>query len=75
MYCWQVKWEEVGQEEGERCNSEEWAVIQSHVAISRLSHQDTPGSALLLGSLHPIIGPLNRAGNEMVILVSAWHWW
>lgn len=59
---------------GERCNSVEWAAIQPHAAISRLSHQDAPGSALLPGSFHPIISPSDRGGNEVVILLSDWHW-
>lgn len=57
-----------------RYNSVEWAAIQPHAAISRLSHQDTPGSALLPDSFHPIISLSDRGDNEVVILLSDWHW-
>lgn len=55
---------------GERCNSVEWAAIQPHVAISRLSHRDAPGSTLLPGFFHPIISPSDWCGNEVILLSS-----
>lgn len=49
---------------------QQWATIQLHAAISRLSRQDAPGSTLLPGSFHPIISPSDWWGNEVILFSS-----